>query len=138
MNYLLGIVTMRYNCAQYMTKGIQMKKMLTGLMTVLIALWFGGCTQETQNKFGHGLQNWTGIDGVVDVYSGGKVMIRYIKVDKLTTGKGTDDGKVRPYCYGYGYIDANQNYVVDKGEKKVYFRLSEYSTPYAFYENPEG
>ncbi len=114
-----------------------MQKILFALLAAGIALGIGGCTQETQNKLGHSIQNWTGIDGVVDVYSGGKVMMRYLKVDKLTTGKGTDDGGVRPYSYGYGYIDENLNYKVDKGEKKVYFRISDYSTQYTYYENPK-
>ena len=64
-------------------------------------------------------------------------MKRFIKIDKLTTAKGTDDGGVRPYRFGYGYIDSNFNYKVDKGEKKVYFEISNYSTQYVFYENPE-
>ncbi len=113
-----------------------MRKMISGLAAAALTVWFAGCTQETQNRFGHSLQNWTGIDGVVDVYSGGKLMIRYLKVDKLTTGKGTEDGGVRPYSFGYGYVDLNQNYRVDKGEKKVYFRISDYSTQYTYYENP--
>lgn len=111
-----------------------MKKILLGIS--ILTLLITGCTQEQQNKVGRSLQNFTGVNGVIDIYNGGKVMQRFIKVDKLTTAKGTDDGKVRPYVYGYGYIDLNKNYKVDKGEKKVYFRFSEYSTPYALYENP--
>jgi len=111
-----------------------MKKHILILST--IALLFTACTQEQQNKVGRTIQNWTGVNGVLDVYSGGKLMQRFLKIDKLTTAYGTDDGKVRPYIYGYGYIDLNKNYKVDKGEKKVYFRLSEYSTQYLFYENP--
>ena len=111
-----------------------MKKSI--LILSSIALLFTACTQEQQNKVGRSIQNFTGVNGVLDIYNGGKVMQRFIKIDKLTTAKGTDDGKVRPYVYGYGYIDLNKNYKVDKGEKKVYFRLSEYSTPYALYENP--
>jgi len=111
-----------------------MKKLL---FIPIIGMMFLGCTQEQQNKLGRGIQNWTGVNGVVDIYSGGKLMKRFIKIDKLTTAKGTDDGGVRPYRFGYGYIDSNFNYKVDKGEKKVYFEISNYSTQYVFYENPE-
>ena len=38
-----------------------MKKRVTVLALMLLIL--GGCTQETQNKLGHGLQNWTGTNG---------------------------------------------------------------------------
>ena len=111
-----------------------MKKLLLGIS--VLVLIFTGCTQEQQNKLSRGVQNWTGVNGVVDIYSGGKLMKRFIKIDKLTTAKGTDDGAIRPYRFGYGYIDANFNYKVDKGEKKVYFEISNYSTQYVFYESP--
>ncbi len=113
-----------------------MKKTIL-ILSALTSLTFIGCTQEQQNKIGRNVQNWTGVNGVVDIYSGGKLMKRFIKIDKLTTAKGTDDGKVRPYRFGYGYIDSNFNYKVDKGEKKVYFEISNYSTQYVFYENPK-
>jgi len=113
-----------------------MKRAILFMGAVLLML--AGCTQETQNKFGHGLQNWTGTNGVLDVYSGGKLMMRFIKIDKLSTAKGTDDGSPRPYRYSYGVLDANFNYKVDPGEKKLYFEVSDYSTQYVFYENPKG
>lgn len=113
-----------------------MKKTLFALAAM--ALLFAGCTQETQNKFGRGLQNWTGTNGVLDIYSGGKLVMRFIKIGKMSTGRATDDGSYRPYRYSYGYIDANFNYEVDNGEKKVYFEVSDYSTEYVFYENPKG
>jgi hypothetical protein len=96
-----------------------------------------GCTQETQNKFSRAIQNWTGTDGVLDVYAGDTLVKRFIKIDKLTTAVGTDDKTARPYRFGYGVLDANQNYTVDKDEKKVYFEFSDYSTSYIFYERPE-
>jgi len=34
-------------------------------------------------------------------------------------------------------FDANLNGAVDAGEKKVYFEISDYSTPYVFYERPD-
>ncbi len=79
--------------------------------------------------------NWTETNGVLDIYAGDKLVQRFIKIDKLSTAYGADDNKPRPYRYGYGYVDVNQNYIVDKGEKKVYFEFSDYSTNYVFYEN---
>ena len=111
-----------------------MKKKL--LFITILGLLFTGCTQEQQNKIGRGIQNWTGVNGVVDIYSGGKLVKRFIKIDKLTTATGTDDNRIRPYRFAYGYIDSNFNYKVDEGEKKVYFEISNYSTSYVFYESP--
>ncbi len=100
-------------------------------------LFFSGCTQETQNKLGRSIQNWTGTNGVLDIYMGGKLVQRFIKVDKISTAVGTDDLTPRNYRYGYGYIDKNFNYILDEDEKmKVYFEISDYSTPYVFYDNP--
>lgn len=111
-----------------------MKKIL--LLGAVIGLLLSGCTQETQNKIGRSIQNWTGSNGVLDVYMGGKLVQRFIKIDKLTTATSTDGSVSRNYRYGYGYLDLNQNYKVDAGEKKLYFEVSNYSTPYVFYENP--
>jgi hypothetical protein len=100
-------------------------------------LVFAGCTQESQNKLSRTLQNWTGTDGVLDIYAGEKLAMRFIKIDKLTTAHGTEDRKTpRPYRFGYGVLDINQNYKADNGEKKVYFEFSDYSTNYVFYESP--
>ena len=110
-----------------------MKQLLLGsLVTVVL---FSGCTQETQNVIGHTIQNWTGTNGVLDVYAGDKLVKRFIKVDKLTTAQGTNNKGTRPYRYGYGIDDKNFNLIADKGEKKVYFEISDYSTSYVFYEN---
>ncbi|MEA2111861.1 MAG: hypothetical protein U9P71_07420 [Campylobacterota bacterium] len=105
------------------------------LSTLFTALLFTGCTQETQNAIGHSIQNWTGTNGVLDVYAGDKLVKRFVKIDKLTTGRGTNDNGVRPYRYGYGVDDKNFNFIADKGEKKIYFEISDYSTSYVFYEN---
>ncbi len=113
-----------------------MRKILT-ISAVAVALLFTACTQETQNRIGRSIQNWTGTNGVLDIYMGGKLVKRFIKIDKLTTATSTDGSIPRNYRYGYGYIDANENYVVDNGEKKVYFEISNFSTPYVFYENPK-
>ena len=102
----------------------------------LTLLAMTGCTQETQNKIGRAVQNWTGTDGVLEVYAGEKLVKRFLKIDKLTTATNTDGKGSRPYRFGYGILDANLNSVADKGEKKVYFEFSDYSTSYIFYENP--
>jgi hypothetical protein len=95
-----------------------------------------GCTQETQNKVGRAVQNWTGTDGVLEVYAGDKLVKRFLKIDKLSTASGTGSGEARPYRFGYGTLDANLNGAVDPGESKVYFEFSDYSTSYIFFENP--
>ena len=100
-----------------------------------LALGAVGCTKETQNQFSRSLQNWTGTNGVLDIYAGDKLVMRFIKIDKLSTAYGTQDKEPRPYQYGYGYVDENFNFKVDNGERKVYFEFSDYSTNYIFYEN---
>ena len=94
-----------------------------------------GCTQEQQNKLGRDIQNWTGTNGVLEVYAGDKVVRRFLKVDKLSTALGTDDNRPRAYRFGYGVLDENLNFQVDAGEKKVYFEVSDHTT-YVFFENP--
>ncbi len=111
------------------------KSILVG--SVALALLFNACTQETQNKIGRSIQNWTGTNGVLDIYMGSKLVQRFIKIDKLTTATSTDGNTPRNYRYGYGYLDTNFNYKVDEGEKKIYFEISNYSTPYVFYTNPK-
>lgn len=96
----------------------------------------GACTQETQNELGRAVQNWTGTDGVLDVYAGDKLVRRFIQVDKLSTAMGTRDDEPRPYRFGWGVLDSNLNYQADAGEKRLYFEFSDYSTSYVFYENP--
>ncbi len=94
------------------------------------------CTQEQQNKIQRDIQNWTGTNGVLEMYAGDKLVRRFIKIDKLSTALGTDDNKPRPYRYGYGVLDENLNMIVDAGEKRVYFEISDYATNYIFFENP--
>jgi hypothetical protein len=106
-----------------------------GFATVVLMLFLSGCTQETQNTLSRSLQNWTGTNGVLDVYAGDKLVKRFIKIDKVSTAFGSNDGKIRPYRYGYGIDDKNHNLKVDPGERKVYFEFSDYSTSYIFYEN---
>ena len=93
------------------------------------------CTQEQQNKISRSIQNWTGTNGVMEVYAGEKLVRRFIKVDKVSTALGTDDKLPRAYRYGYGVLDENLNFEVDPGEKKVYFEVSDYSNT-VFFESP--
>ena len=108
--------------------------------TLLISaalLLLTACTQETQNKLGRAVQNWTGVHGVLEVYAGDKLVKRFLEIDKLTTGVNTTGNDSRPYRYGYGILDENLNMEADGHEKKVYFEFSDYSTSYIFYSYPE-
>ena len=113
-----------------------MRKKINGIAAIAAALALTSCTQESQNNIGRSIQNWTGTDGIIEIYAGEKLVKRFLKVDKLTTAAGTTSGTDRPYRFGYGVLDANLNSTVDDGEKKVYFEFSDYSTSYIFYENP--
>ncbi len=109
------------------------KYMLVGMLVLGLV----SCTQETQNKIGRAVQNWTGVDGVLEVYAGNKLVKRFLKIDKLTTAVSTNGNTPRPYRFGYGILDENLNMVADKREKKVYFEFSDYSTSYIFYTYPK-
>ena len=111
-----------------------MKKSLLTISLVATALFISGC-EEKQNKINRYLQNWTGVNGVLEVYAGEKLVKRFIKIDKLSTAVSTDGNTSRPYRYGYGYMDKNFNFKKDSDEKKVYFEFSDYSTNYIFFEN---
>ena len=111
-------------------------KWTTVFLSLSLLLGLSACTQETQNKIGREINNWTGVNGVLEVYAGEKVVRRFIKVDKISTAVGTNGTQDRPYRFGYGILDANLNGVVDSGDKKVYFEFSDYSTNYIFFENP--
>ena len=111
-----------------------MRFLLLILCTTCLVL---ACTQEQQNRISRSIQNWTGANGVLDILNGGKVAYRFIKIDKISTAESTSGGNIsRPYRYGYGVLDLNQNYLVDENERKLYFEISDYSTAYVFYENP--
>ena len=112
------------------------RSMLGGVLIASLAFSWLGCTQETQNELGRAVQNWTGTDGVLEVYAGEKLVRRFLKVDKLSTAMATKSNESRPYRFGYGVFDENLNGVADPGESKVYFEFSDYSTSYIFYENP--
>ena len=110
-----------------------MRTLAPFVVASLVAL---GCTQESQNRIGRAVQNWTGTDGVLEIYAGDKLVRRFLKIDKLSSSEGTNGSGLRAYRFGYGVFDANLNGVADPGEDKVYFEFSDYSTPYVFYEDP--
>ena len=105
------------------------------LPLALATLMLAACTQEQQNQISRDIQNWTGTNGVLEVYAGDKVVRRFLKVDKISTALGTGDKTPRAYRYGYGVLDENLNMQVDPGEKKVYFEISDYTNA-VFFENP--
>jgi hypothetical protein len=106
-------------------------------VSVPLVMLLSGCTQDTQNELGRSIQNWTGTDGVLDIYAGEKLVQRFINIDKMTTARETDT-QLRPYRYGYGHMDTNFNYAVDPGEKKVYFEIGTNGSNYVFYERSNG
>ena len=113
-------------------KTIAMTRLLTlGMLAILLT----SCTQEQQNKISRDIQNWTGTNGVLEVYSGDKLVHRFIKIDKLSTAYGTSDRQARGYRFGYGVADTDFDGKVGPGEKKVYFEVAEFAT-YVFYEQP--
>ena len=77
-----------------------------------------------------GAVNWLGL---WTLYR--KEVRRFLKVDKLSTALGTDDGAPREYRFGYGVLDENLNGQVDAGEKRIYFEIGGFST-YVFFDNP--
>ena len=95
-----------------------------------------GCSQEQQNRLGRAVQNWTGTNGVLEIYAGEKLVKKFIAIDKISTATATSGAESRAYRFGYGVLDENMNGVVDQGEKKVYFEISDFSTSYIFFENP--
>ncbi len=111
-----------------------MKKIF--LLFFAASMILAGCTQDTQNKIGRSIQNWTGTNGILEIYSGGKLMKRFMKIDKISTATETGGTAARAYRYGYGKLDANMNGQVDQDEKRVYFEFSDYSTEYLFYSDP--
>ena len=112
-----------------------MKPSVVAMAAVLLLL-LAACTQERQNQLRREVQNWTGTNGVLEIYAGNTLVKRFMKIDKISTAMGTDDAVPRSYRFGYGVLDENLNGVVDPGEKRVYFEISDYSTNYVFFENP--
>ena len=106
------------------------------LFLLPLAMILAACTQETQNQIGRSIQNWTGVNGVLELYAGEKLVKRFIQVDKLTTASSTSGSESRPYRYGYGVLDENLDGVKSPGEKRVYFEFSDYASNYIFFESP--
>lgn len=110
-------------------------RLVAALAAGLVAGTLGACTQESQNQLGRSLQNWTGTNGVLEVYAGDKLVRRFLKIDKLSTAYGTADDLSRPYRFGYGVLDENLDFQPSPGEKKVYFEISAFQD-YVFFEDP--
>lgn len=109
--------------------------MRTALASIALLLALTACTQERQNQLRREIQNWTGTDGVMEVYAGSQVVKRFLKVDKLSTALGTDDNAARSYRFGYGVLDENLNGQADPGEQRVYFEVGDFNA-YVFFDNP--
>ncbi len=112
-----------------------MHRYLVAAGAVVAVAALTACTQERQNQLKRDIQNWTGTNGVLEVYAGDKVVKRFLKIDKLSTALGTDDNAARSYRFGYGVLDENDNSLVDPNEKRVYFEVGDFSH-YVFFENP--
>lgn len=110
-----------------------MKRNLMFLVSIIFVLFFTAC-EEKQNKINRYIQNWTGVNGVLEIYAGEKLVKRFMKIDKLSTAIASEGNRARAYRYGYGYLDENLNFKKDATEKKVYFEVSDYST-YVFFED---
>lgn len=110
-----------------------MRTIVLGLLATAALL--SACTQERQNQIRREIQNWTGSDGVIEIYAGDKLVRRFLKVDKLSTAMGTEDGSARTYRFGYGVLDENLNGQADADEKRIYFEVGGYAT-YVFFDNP--
>ena len=82
---------------------------------------------ERINIIGRTIETTIGFEnGVVEFYSCGKLIKRFLKVEKLTTARGTYQKETRPYRFGYGYLDKNLDGILNKDEKrlgKVYFEI---------------
>ncbi|ASJ76463.1 hypothetical protein [Granulosicoccus antarcticus] len=113
-----------------------MNRQIRIIFAVCPLILLASCTQESQNKIGRSIQNWTGTDGIIEIYAGERLVKRFMEIDKISTAAGTGNNADRPYRFGYGVMDANLNNKVDSDEKKVYFEFSDYSTSYVFFENP--
>lgn len=108
------------------------------LLLLSLIVFLSACTQESQNQIGRSIQNWTGVNGILEIYAGEKLVKRFIHVDKLTTATATDGSSPRPYRYGYGILDENLDGEKSATEKRVYFEFSDYSTSYIFHESPRS
>jgi hypothetical protein len=100
----------------------------------LVLLWLTSCTQEAQNTVGRTVQNWTGTNGVLEIYAKDKLVQRFLRIDQLSTVRDAAAPLPSRVRYGYGYVDQNLNFMVDPGETKGYFEISGGSNA-IFFEN---
>lgn len=109
--------------------------LITALVIFLSVSAFIGLkffSEENQNKFSRAINTTLGMkDGCVEVFAGQRSAVkRWFNVEKFSTAFGTSDGQVRPYRYGYGYLDFNLNDKLDPEEKalgKGYFEVNDFS-----------
>jgi len=108
---------------------------IVAIVIFLIYRWI--FSPERMNIIGRTVETTFGFkNGVVEFYSCGKLVKRFLKVEKLTTAKGTYEKSTRPYRFGYGYIDLNLDGILNKNEKKlgkVYFEIPSYRD-YIYYD----
>ena len=71
--------------------------MKTSISLLLSTALLCSCTQESQNQMSRSIQNWTGVDGVLEIYAGEKLVRKFIQIDKLTTASGTDTALAMVY-----------------------------------------
>jgi len=71
---------------------------------------------------------------VLDIISGGKIVYRFLDVAQWGAHREENDEHLTRS--GYGILDANQDYIVDEGELRVYFEFNDQNIKYLFYQNP--
>lgn len=114
------------------------------ILLLVVVLLLGGFiafryffSPERLNQIGRTVGTTFGFDhGVVEYYSMGKLVARFLEVQKLTTAQGTYQNQTRPYRFGYGYRDENLNGLLDPPERalgKRYFEIPVYAD-YLYYD----
>jgi len=109
---------------------------LLTIVTIVMVMVF---SEESQNKISRAIGNSIGYKyGQVDIYIGQKEPVKtFLSVEKLSTAISTQGKDSRPYRFGFGYIDMNNNGILDENEKnrgKKYFELPNYSQ-YIYFDN---
>jgi hypothetical protein len=70
------------------------------------------------------VQHWTGTNGVLESYAEGKLVQRFLKIDKMSTVSDATAPFWSEGRSGYSSVDENLNFTVDSGEQKRYFEAS--------------
>jgi hypothetical protein len=109
--------------------------LFSSFLSGLVLLFLSGCTQEEQNTIGRNVQNWTGTNGVLEIYAKDKLVQRFLRIDKMSTATEAVAPFPSGVRYGYGYVDQNLNFMVDPDEKKGYFEVSAFASNATFFEN---